>query len=87
MKMKKNILGITLATAAALAFSAAPITSSLANSTAHEVKCMGANACKGQGSCKSKLNSCKGQNSCKGKGITMMSSKKACQDAKGTVTK
>ncbi len=32
--------------------------------------CMGANSCKGQGSCSQKgMNSCSGQNSCKGKGF------------------
>ncbi len=87
MKTRKHIVGITLATAAALAFSAAPITSSLANSMSHQVKCVGVNACKGQGSCRTKKNACKGQNSCKGKGIKMMSSKESCQKAGGTVTK
>jgi len=32
--------------------------------------CVGANACKGKGACKSASNACKGHNACKGKGFT-----------------
>ena len=40
-------------------------------SHAEEAKghCVGANACKGQGACKSASNDCKGINACKGKGF------------------
>lgn len=41
------------------------------------VKCFGANACKGQSECKSAMNACKGQNECKGHGFMMMS-ERAC---------
>ncbi len=43
-------------------------------SHAEEAKghCVGANACKGQGACKSAANDCKGQNACKGKGFLVM---------------
>ncbi len=90
----KKIIGLTLATAAAAAFMAAPITS-----TAHAAKnvpcygingckgknsCKGAhNSCKGKNSCKGAHNACKGQNSCKGHGVTMVKSKKACFKAGG----
>ncbi|HWY36598.1 MAG TPA: hypothetical protein VNX68_18285 [Nitrosopumilaceae archaeon] len=33
-------------------------------------QCVGANACKGKGACKSDANECKGKNGCKGKGFT-----------------
>lgn len=33
-----------------------------------KVKCMGGNACKGQGECHSAGNDCSGHNGCKGKG-------------------
>lgn len=43
-------------------------------SQAEEAKghCVGANACKGQGACKSASNDCKGMNACKGKGFLVM---------------
>jgi hypothetical protein len=44
---------------------------------------MGANACKGQGACKTASNACKGQNACKGKGFMEMT-KAECDAAKGT---
>jgi len=45
-------------------------------SHAEEVKghCIGANACKGQGACKSASNDCKGMNACKGKGFLTLTS-------------
>ena len=64
-----KILGVTLAAAAALAFTAIPAASFAA--TAAKVQCMGVNACKGQ-------------NACKGKGM-MMKSEKGCMKAKGKV--
>ena len=70
--MKPNsISGATLAAAAAVLVlsAAAPVAPTLAAST---IRCFGANACKGQGSCKSNANACKGQNACKGKGFLMM---------------
>lgn len=44
-----------------------------------QVRCYGANACKGQGSCKTANNACKGQNECKGQGFMMME-EMACID-------
>ena len=60
----------------------------LAGPTADEAKmhCTGANACKGQSSCKSASNSCKGQNSCKGKGFVEMT-QKDCDAAKAAQKK
>lgn len=87
MISKKKLLGATLVTAAALAFSTAPITSAFAN-THHtgEVKCFGLNSCKGKGGCKSNLNSCKGKNSCEHKGVEMKKSKQECVKEGGTTT-
>ncbi len=47
----------------------------------NDIKCWGANSCKGKSACGSALNSCTGQNSCKGKGWSFMP-EKACY-AKG----
>jgi hypothetical protein len=48
--------------------------------------CMGANSCKGQGSCKSAKNACKGQNSCKGEGMMETATAEECTAKGGTVT-
>lgn len=85
MNTKKTASAIV--TAAALAFTTAPITSSLAFADeATTVTCYGANACKGQSACKTANNGCKGQNSCKGKGMTQVDSEKTCTDAGGSTT-
>ena len=42
------------------------------------VVCAGANACKGQSSCKSAANAYKGQNACKGKGFVETGSTFEC---------
>jgi len=47
----------------------------------NDIKCWGANSCKGKSACGSALNSCTGQNACKGKGWSFMP-QKACY-AKG----
>ena len=41
--------------------------------TQANVKCMGVNACAGQGGCKTADNACKGKNGCKGHGMLEMS--------------
>jgi len=81
----KKLIGIAMATAAALAFSAIPVTTAFA-ADAPGVKCFGANACKGKSACKTAKNACKGQNSCKGKGIAMMNDDAACTAAGGKTT-
>jgi len=87
--MKKQI-GFVLATAvgaflATSAFAGAATTSS---ATADQgVKCMGANACKGQTACKTATNACKGQNNCKGTGMIMTATEKECTDKGGKVEK
>ena len=78
--MSKNKFSVALATAAALAFTVAPLTIAQA-SDAKEV-CAGVNACKGQSACKGGANNtCKGQNACKGKGVSLMT-KAECDAAK-----
>ncbi|HEY3233469.1 MAG TPA: hypothetical protein VGJ84_02055 [Polyangiaceae bacterium] len=39
---------------------------------AAKIKCMGANACKGQSACDTTTHSCAGQNDCKGKGWVLL---------------
>lgn len=58
-----------------------------AHASEGKVHCMGVNACKGKGACKTAENACKGHNSCKGKGVTEVKSEKECTDKKGTVSK
>ena len=55
-----------------------------AASHAEEVKgrCIGANACKGQGACGSASNDCMAQNACKGKGFLRMT-KEECEKIEG----
>jgi hypothetical protein len=81
----KVVSGASLAAAAiALAVSGAALTTQ-AQAKKAPVHCMGINACKGQGMCKSAKNACKGQNSCKGMGWLPEKSKAACTKAGGTV--
>ena len=67
----RSISGTAIATAAAVLVlsAAAPVTPTLA---AGMMKCVGANACKGKGACKSMRNDCKGMNWCKGQGFLML---------------
>ena len=50
------------------------------------VKCVGTNACKGKGGCKSDSNKCKGKNSCHGHTFEAPS-EEACTKAGGKVAK
>ena len=76
----KKISGLALAAAAAIAFTAAPLSTVNAADEA-KVKCEGVNACKGHGECKSAKNDCAGKNACKGQGVTSMT-KAECDAAK-----
>ncbi len=66
----------TKSTGAALAVAAAVLFAQLPLSTVHaeqaKMKCVGANACKGQSACATPKNACQGQNSCKGTGYLML---------------
>jgi len=82
---KLKITGALLATAVGVLFTAQPLIAdnSQAQAQATQVKCVGANSCKGQSECATKANSCKGQNSCKGKGFITTSSIQQCKDRGG----
>jgi len=75
----RKIAGI-IATAAAIAFVSAPVTSTLSLAHGKRVPCYGVNACKGKSSCKTATNACKGQNDCKGKGVKMMTPKRCTKE-------
>lgn len=75
--------GIVLAAAAAALFVAGNVATV---STAEAgVKCVGANACKGQSACKTANSSCKGQNACKGQGFIQAENKSSCEAKGGKV--
>jgi hypothetical protein len=82
---KLKMAGALLATAVGVLFLTQPVVAdnSEASGQAAQVKCLGANSCKGQSECSSKANSCKGQNSCKGKGWITTSSTQQCQQLGG----
>jgi uncharacterized membrane protein len=84
METKKKIMGV-IATAAAIAFITAPLTSTLTQAATTKVKCYGVNSCKGKSTCKTASNSCKSQNTCKGKGF-LMKSTKHCKKLGGNTT-
>ena len=72
MQKSTKIQSIAMAAAAAVLFSAAPLTT-VSAADAAKVKCEGVNGCKGQSACKTASSSCSGQNSCKGKGFLQLS--------------
>ena len=80
----KKLVG-AIATAAAIAFVTAPITSTLAQAHGAKEACYGVNSCKGKSACKTNANACKGKNACKGHGMSMKSNS-ACKKAGGTET-
>ena len=89
MKTRK-VTGALLATAVALALSSIAANAADApspSSQAPQVKCLGANACKGQSACKTATNDCQGKNSCKGKGYVVTSDEKSCEAKGGHVGK
>jgi len=83
MSAGSKLSGIVIATAAAGFFALAPVSGVLA--AEDEVKCMGANACKGQSACKTASSECKGLNECKGQGWTPAASAEDCESMGGTV--
>jgi hypothetical protein len=82
---KLKITGALLATVVGVLFTTQPLLAdnSQAQGQATQVKCVGANNCKGQSECATKVNSCKGQNSCKGKGFITTSSTQQCEQRGG----
>ncbi len=53
-----------------------------ASAASEKGHCMGANACKGKGACKTDANACKGQNGCKGQAFTEATKAKCDKMAK-----
>jgi hypothetical protein len=87
MDMSKRMAGAAIAVAAAALFVGgfSSIGTSVAqanDSGSVKVKCYGANACKGQGECKTAMNECKGHNACKGQGFEMLT-ERACVEKLG----
>lgn len=75
--------GAALAAAAATLMLAGTIANANVNVAADaKGHCVGANACKGQGMCKTAKNECKGQNGCKGQGWLEMT-KAECAKIEG----
>lgn len=85
MKKASMIIAATVGALFASASFADATPSADANTAS--VKCVGANACKGNSACKTAENACKGQNSCKGKGYIMTATEKECTDKGGKVEK
>jgi hypothetical protein len=83
MNTAKKLTGLAIAAAAASMFAMTPAAQAAEQSG--PVHCLGINACKGKGDCKTASNACKGMNACKGKGMVVMSSVKECKDKGGKV--
>jgi uncharacterized membrane protein len=77
----KRLSGLALATAAAMAFSSAPLQAADAPADTAKVRCEGVNNCKGQSACSTAKNGCAGQNQCKGQGYLELT-KAECDAAK-----
>jgi hypothetical protein len=87
---RTKLVGAVLATAVALAFTSSGLNAADAPSPstqAAQIKCLGANACKGQSACKTATNDCQGKNSCKGKGYVITTDAKSCEGKGGHVGK
>ncbi len=79
MTTARKTTGNALAIAAAALLASAPVATYASSDVG---RCMGANACKGQSSCKTANSSCKGLNNCKGQGFVEMTKAK-CTEAGG----
>jgi hypothetical protein len=80
--------GIMIATAVATLVASGDLTATAQDKGKMEpLKCVGANDCKGKGSCKSAMNDCKGKNACKGKGFVDAKDAKECEAKGGKVQK
>ena len=85
-----TVAGAMLATAVALAFTGSAVNAGdtpSASPQAVQLKCLGANSCKGQSACKTATNDCKGKNSCAGKGYIITSDAKSCEAQGGHIGK
>ncbi|HKZ07447.1 MAG TPA: hypothetical protein VJU81_18415 [Methylomirabilota bacterium] len=77
--------GIMIATAVATLAVSGSLTAIAQDKKMDPVKCVGANECKGKGSCKSAMNDCKGKNACKGKGFAEVKDAAECAKKGGKV--
>ena len=82
MKLNKKS-GAKIAIAAAMLMASGSPMIGVANAEEGKVHCMGVNACKGKGACKTAANDCAGMNACKGKGFVAMTAAE-CKEAGGT---
>jgi hypothetical protein len=83
---KTTATGAILATAVAMLFIANPSFAQGTTSSSSQqanVKCVGANDCKGKSACKTASSPGPGQNSCKGQGMVMTSNEQECKDKGG----
>lgn len=67
-----------VAIAAAALFSAGTV-ATIASPAHAQVKCIGANSCKGTSACKTAASACKGMNACKGTGWSEAKDSDACK--------
>jgi hypothetical protein len=74
--------GASIALAAATLILAGAAVAPISHAEEAKGHCVGANACKGKGACKSASNDCKGHNACKGKGFLEMT-KADCEKIQG----
>jgi uncharacterized membrane protein len=72
MSCTSRLTGAAIAAAAATLFIAGCAQQGSVTAGDTQVKCYGANACKGQAECKTAMNSCKGKNACKGQGYVKL---------------
>jgi hypothetical protein len=84
---RSRVAGAMLATAVALAFTGSAVNAADTSTQPAQLKCLGANACKGQSACKTATNDCQGKNSCKGKGYVVTTDAKSCEAKGGHVGK
>ena len=84
-----TVAGAMIATAVALAFTASGLNAADASPSTQpqQIKCLGANSCKGQSACKTATNDCQGKNSCAGKGYITTADAKSCEAKGGHVGK
>ena len=82
MNKTKSMTGLAIAAAAASLFASGLAGAADDNASGVQIKCFGANACKGHGQCKTAMNECKGHNACSGKGFVEMT-EKACIEKLG----
>jgi uncharacterized membrane protein len=82
MNKSNAMAGLALAAAAASLFASGLAGAADESSSGVQIKCFGANACKGHGQCKTSMNECKGHNACKGKGFVEMT-EQACIEKLG----